>query len=157
MDRDEVVGQRIVDVFQSTKLRAIDKWLDTSTAYLKVENGRVVRFVPSDCTKLVDEKIPFITRIFSRETRSHIKGQRITEIYRMLFEGRPDSAEPIIIRLDSGTYISETGMAPSGKGAVGIDEWTEEGFQQHLVPAIEPFWKLHSEQVEDTNPPPLCS
>ena len=145
MDREEVVGQKVVGVFQSTKSRAIDKWLDTSSAYLKLENGRVIRFVSSDCTEIVDEKIPLITRIFSRKTRPHIKGQRITEIYRILFEGKPDSAEPIVIGLDGGTYISETGMAPKGTGAVGIDEWTEEGFQKHIAPAIEPFWKPHSE------------
>ena len=145
LDKEQILNQRIVGIWQRFGSIGMGDWLDTADTWLELETGVFIRVpmsgtghveaysLPLDAQKI--EPSPKKGRLLalfeavlnlvnlaptSGKDMDEIVGATIVGIVSELFEGKPDDETSALILLEDGRGLTETMVAPHGTGSAGL-------------------------------------
>lgn len=160
MQVKDLIGRRLIDVYQHVTMRSMNGWLDEGDVWLTLDDGTVIgvpyllegevdlRTLPVEARSIIPNERPMIQGYrrrwkfwipFSKPAawdHRELRGQEIVDVISVA-----DDRHAYLV-LANGNMVSKCSVAPSGTGSAGVE----------LVRSIQEFasrWEGEMERLSE--------
>ena len=132
-DINLLIGDKILEIKTLQEYRSINDWLDTSIAFIKLEQNGVICFPYSGDEDFENEIIEIKALPILDKFQKIIYNQKILDIYYPLDEKNEfDDIKFGYIVLENGYVLEENRMSPSGTGSADMFCKTLSEFEKEI-------------------------